>query len=127
MKYEPGTLYSNSAKPVVATDRVNAFGDTIFLNEGSGGECVVIDGQLYAASMADLVHSERIKSRAVATFRLADQLVTLLESHLKGAKTGGGAAVHPVDAVDAGHGAPTREQVVVAAQIMRRHLSAVHG
>lgn len=69
MRYEPGTRYSNSTMPDIATDRVNQFGDTIFMQHREDGtptgrETVVIDGKLYGAELAEKVHAENTRDAA---------------------------------------------------------------
>lgn len=81
MYFAPGTLYSNSLKPVTATDRVNDYGDTIFYNAGTGHECIVLRGQLYGAEMAKRIHEQMVREAAVemqlALFRAFRELRSL--------------------------------------------------
>lgn len=63
-QHAPGTLYSNSIRKVIATDRANEFGDTIFFNEGTGQECVVIGGQLYGTEIAGKIHADLVTRAA---------------------------------------------------------------
>lgn len=66
MHFPPGTRYSNALSPDIASDRVNAFGDTIFLQHREDGtltgrESVVIGGQLYGAELASQVHDRNTR------------------------------------------------------------------
>lgn len=66
MRYEPGTRYSNSLSPDIATDRLNEHGDTIFVQHREDGtptgrESVVIGGNIYGAELAGEVHASNTR------------------------------------------------------------------
>lgn len=113
MHYEAGTLYSNSLKPVTATGRHNEHGDTIFCNEGTGGDAVVIGGQLFGASVAGQVHEQRIKARAVETAKKAMDFTLLVEAFLR----------DDCDSVRK----PSESEVAEAMYALRGHIAEVRG
>lgn len=75
MKFATGTLYSNSIKPVTATDRINEYGDTIWSNAGNGHDCIVLRGRLYGADMAQSMRDHFTKD---AAFEMRDALRALI-------------------------------------------------
>lgn len=79
--YAPGTLYGNSQCPVVATDRVNEYGDTIFENHGlrRDRDCIVFRGVLCCASLAKSLHEK-------AVYDAAPEMLTALQMVLAAGK-----------------------------------------
>ena len=88
MRYEPGTRYSNSVIYDEATDRVNEFGDTIFVQKREDGtptgrESVVIGGRIFGLEVAAAVHDRHTRDAAPDLFARLEEILEYCDA-LKG-------------------------------------------
>lgn len=113
MRYNSGAVYGNSERKVYATARVNEFGDTIFFNEGTGHDCIVINGHLYSANIAKQIHDELIVKAAPKMLEALNEALEFVADH--------------EDVVDGDYGEPAPNRAMQLATVLRAIISEAEG
>lgn len=90
MKFKAGEIVINAERPVIATDRVDQFGNQILENTGlrDGRDCILWRGQLYCASLAEKLRDEAVREAAPDLLAALEELLHEYEIQCNGLTEG---------------------------------------